>query len=627
MNDWGLLQSLSSWLCVTVAIFIALIFYLEKKVALIQSELTKSSPRLPRSRILLPLLICALLVVALLRPYVGKETIMINSSAYSDVFLVIDVSISMLAQDASPSRIEFAKRKARDIVSALMTRKQESRVGIILYAGDAYVFCPLTNDFSVISQFLQHIDADLVTARGSSLLRALTVTKKALIDAKSEQAHVVFLSDGEDLKDSAEKLTSTVKDFPGQILFLGVGSEEGVPIPLPQGGYLSANKEIVLTKMNPKDLSYVFSQSNSRFKKATLFDSDFDELLSAKSELDLTSDPVSKKSITTYGELGPFILIFTLALLLVCSWRRTALLVLLLSFSLTRTPLLYAQNTNPLNDSPAYEGYRAYQEGDFNKSYEDFSAALSNDPKNSRILNSLASAAFKAQKFAEAELFFNEAAKNAVLPSAQFDAHYGAGNAALAQKKYQAAIDAYNKALAITPEEARALHNSQIAKQLLIEEKKQQTPEPEKKDEKQEDKDKSEKEEKQSDNQQEQEPSSEKSEENNGQQTPGQATPAPSQTESGQDQSSDQEQNNEQEKQPDEQASPAPGDKAEPSAEPSPAAKPDSANQTESSESEQDQIPLSQKQAQEWLDSLPDTPLLLQRLNKRERINPGDQFW
>jgi Ca-activated chloride channel family protein len=623
MSEWGFLQPFNIWLWASIGLFVATVFYFEKKISQLQAEISKSQSRLPRSRVIIPLLLCGLIALSLLRPYLGKETIQIDSGGNADIFLVIDVSISMLAQDASPSRIEFARRKARDIVSALMMRKQESRVGIVLYAGDAYVFCPLTGDFSVISQFLQHIDADLVTARGSSLLRALGVTKRALSDAKSEHAQVVFLGDGEDLKESATELQNAVKDFPAKILFLGIGSEEGVPIPLPQGGYLSANKEIVITKMNSKELSSVFSQSNSSFKKATFFDNDFAEILATKLALAQNSEATIKKSITSYGELGPFILIFVLALIFAFSWRRAPLLSLSLIFIALSSSDLHAQ-ANPLNDSPAYDGYQAYQKGDFAKSFEDFSAALSSNPKNPRLLNSLASSAFKAEKFAEAESIFNEAAKNAVLPEARFNAHYGAGNAALAQKKYQAAIDAYQEALRISPNEARALHNSQIAELLLNEEEKK--PKPEKKDEQQQEKDKDQQKQQSSEQKQEDTSSQEKSEEDSAEQTPGQATPKASETKQGQNENS--EGGESQNEQPGETPSPAPNDStAAQSPLASPPANAKSPAESSSSNAEQDQIPLSEKQAQEWLDSLPDTPLLLQRLNKRERINPGDQFW
>ena len=225
MSDFGFLNSLSLWLMVPAVLLCELLLQSRER-AILALHRTINRPMLsPRRwwRVLLPLTILALSMLALSRPWHGKETKTIQAAG-RDLFLLIDVSLSMLAQDTSPSRMDFVRRKAQDILSFLQKHSPEDRLGIILFAGDAYVYCPLTPDYGVVSEFLQHIDPELISSRGSSLLRALTVARDTLKETKGVHPALIVISDGEDLESERVDVERLTAEIDAEMLFLGVGS-------------------------------------------------------------------------------------------------------------------------------------------------------------------------------------------------------------------------------------------------------------------------------------------------------------------------------------------------------------------------------------------------------------------
>ncbi len=411
------------------------------------------------------LAVCALTFAAL-RPHAGRTQQTISLNAGEDIIIAIDVSISMLAQDVQPSRLSFAVRKATDIVRAVSVRG-DSRIGLVLYAGDAYVYCPLTSDYPVLEEFLRNVRLDNITARGSSIARALEVSRRALAKAGSA-GRVIVIGDGEELAAHEEVLNQIFSGNSHPLLFLATGTEEGAPIPLPQGGFLAHRGNVVQTKSPHTLLREALSANSKQFALATLFDTDFMGFLA---QGDSKHSGERERTIVHYQEYGSWVIAAVVVLIGVAVLRRpTILLAFLVCCSV---PLRAHASPTDLLRSPERVAVEEYQRGDFLGAAQTLEQALERSPNNPVLLHNLASAYYRLNRFEEAEKSFKLSSEYAKDKTSVFSALYGAGNAALADARYKNAIEYYTKALSAKAEEPRALHNRSIAEAKLKEQEQQ----------------------------------------------------------------------------------------------------------------------------------------------------------
>jgi Ca-activated chloride channel family protein len=170
-----------------------------------------------------------------------------------DLFIALDISRSMLAQDISPSRLEFAKQKIAALVNALPSE----RIGLILFSGSSFVQCPLTRDRSAFFMYLNQIDVDTIasgtTALDQALGQALTAFKQS---GSQKNKLLVIFTDGEDFSSNLASYKQEAQQQGLTIFTIGIGTEQGAPIPLfdqfgKQSGHLKdRNGSVVISKLN-----------------------------------------------------------------------------------------------------------------------------------------------------------------------------------------------------------------------------------------------------------------------------------------------------------------------------------------------------------------------------------------
>jgi Ca-activated chloride channel family protein len=146
-----------------------------------------------------------------------------------DVVIAIDASRSMLARDVKPSRLERAKLE----LSGLLDKLPGDRVGLVVFAGDAFVQCPLTSDFAAAKLFLKAIDPSAMPVPGTDVARAMETSEQLLTEAKTgaKGQAIVLLTDGEDFSDGVSDALKSLKDKGIRVLPVGIGSAAGEPIP------------------------------------------------------------------------------------------------------------------------------------------------------------------------------------------------------------------------------------------------------------------------------------------------------------------------------------------------------------------------------------------------------------
>jgi len=235
-----------------------------------------------RIRTVLMTLALALLSVAAARPQFGTKMERVERSGV-DVIFAVDTSQSMLARDVKPDRLGAAK----DTVSALIARMQGDRVGIVAFAGDAFLYCPLTIDYGAAQMFLDAMDTQVIGDPGTALADAINVALDGFEAAEHKYHHLVILTDGEDHRGGAVKAAEEARKQGLTIHVVGVGSTEGEPIPIvaPDGTVTGHKRDqsgnVVVTRLDEDTLKKIAEAGGGVYVSASGGGIPVDRLLAA----------------------------------------------------------------------------------------------------------------------------------------------------------------------------------------------------------------------------------------------------------------------------------------------------------------------------------------------------------
>ncbi|WP_159799212.1 VWA domain-containing protein [Flavobacterium sp. MK4S-17] len=247
-----------------VLVFLYNLYWKRKKqrefgdVELVKKLSPERSVFKPVLKLLIVLLALAGIVIALVNPKIGTKIETVKREGV-DIVFAIDVSKSMLAEDAAPNRLE----KAKQIVSQVINQLGTDRIGIVGYAGSAYPVLPITTDYSVAKMFLQNMNTDMVSSQGTAIGDAIELSSSFFDDPNTSKL-VILISDGEDHGADSEEAALNAKEKGIKIITVGVGTEKGGPIPIKVNGITQSFKrdnegEVVVTKLYPDALKSIAS--------------------------------------------------------------------------------------------------------------------------------------------------------------------------------------------------------------------------------------------------------------------------------------------------------------------------------------------------------------------------------
>ncbi len=225
------------------------------------------------------------LVLTLARPQYGTKMRTVKREG-QDIIIAVDVSLSMMAEDIKPNRLEKAKHE----ISSLMDKLQGDRVGIIAFAGKAFVQCPLTLDYGAAKMFLDAIEPDIIPVPGTAVGEAIQKAMNSFVEKERKHKILILITDGEDhVGKSVEMAKAAAKE--GVVIYtLGIGSSQGVPIPLTdakgnrRGFKKDGNGEVVMTKLDELTLEKIAMETGGKYYRAS----------SGEVELDKIYDDISK---------------------------------------------------------------------------------------------------------------------------------------------------------------------------------------------------------------------------------------------------------------------------------------------------------------------------------------------
>jgi Ca-activated chloride channel family protein len=212
------------------------------------------------------------LVIALVNPKMGTKLQTVKREGV-DIVFALDVSKSMLAEDIAPNRLE----KAKQIISKTINKLGSDRVGIIIYAGNAYPLLPITTDHAAANMFLQNANPDMVSSQGTDINGALELAKTYYNNDEQTNRFLIIISDGEDHQEETKQVAQTLTEEGVKIYTIGVGTENGGPIPMRVNGsmigYKKDNKgETVITKRMPDVLQGIADAANGTYIDGNITD-------------------------------------------------------------------------------------------------------------------------------------------------------------------------------------------------------------------------------------------------------------------------------------------------------------------------------------------------------------------
>ncbi len=203
------------------------------------------SPYRPNIKFWLLMAAAALIIVMLARPQMGSKILHEKRNGI-EIIIAMDISNSMKAGDVAPSRLQ----KSKLLVENLINHFSDDKIGIVVFAGDAFVQLPITSDYVSAKMFLQGIDPSLIASQGTDIAQALHLASNSFTQTKTGKA-IIVITDGEDHEGGAVEAAQEAYKKGVNVFILGIGDPKGAPIPTGAGGYMTdLSGNTVMTALN-----------------------------------------------------------------------------------------------------------------------------------------------------------------------------------------------------------------------------------------------------------------------------------------------------------------------------------------------------------------------------------------
>ncbi len=418
----------------------------------------KYKPREKLVRSILLSLVFFLSVMALARPQWGEEKRKIQRRGV-DILFLLDTSLSMMAEDIKPNRLEKSKIEIKTMLQQL----KGDRVGMVTFAGSSFLQSPLTLDYSAFLLFLDSIKTGFIPDPGTSLTQALALAFRAFPDKDNKHKAIILFTDGEDHQGGLDGIIDEASKAGVRIYAVGVGTAEGEPIPLKdeQGRRTGFKKDrtgqIVITKANLPLLEKIATQTGGIALPGTPAEQEIDIIL--KHMQSLGQKQFQEKEITEREDQYQLFLFLAVILMIWEMLFSSNLKVPLKALSLI---LIFFMTTGFLDTASSLneEGNKAYQEKKYKTALENYKKARDKSPEDPAIRYNVGSALYQTEQYQEAEKEFDKVIKQSDKnPELKAKALYNYGNTQYRLGKFEKAIESYKKALEINPDDKDAKYN------------------------------------------------------------------------------------------------------------------------------------------------------------------------
>ena len=412
----------------------------------------------------------ALLVLMLARPQMGTK-ISQEKRVGIETIICMDISNSMLAEDIVPSRLDRSKMMIENLVDHFSNDK----IGLIVFAGDAFVQLPITSDYVSAKMFLSSIDPSMIATQGTDIGRAIDMATHSFTPEEGIGRAIIVITDGENHEGGAVEAAAAAKDAGMRVYVLGVGSSKGSPIPIPgTGDYMKDNTgNTVMSALNEqmcKELAqagggaYIHVENNSAAQEQ--LDNELDKL--SKKETTATLYSEFDEQFQAFGLLALLLLVLEICIL----DRRNPLLKNISLFGKKKRVaamlcmLLVAASASAQMTDRQYirQGNKQFRSGDYANAEVSYRKAIEKNAKNPQAAFNLGNALMAQKKDSAAVEQFQGAANLETNPLRKAQAYHNMGVICQTHKMYGEAIEAYKNALRLNPKDDETRYNLVLCK-------------------------------------------------------------------------------------------------------------------------------------------------------------------
>ncbi len=296
------------WLLLAVPVLIgAFVAYTRRKRRQLRAfgdpelvaELMPNASRVrPAVKFSILMLALVLLIFAAARPQYGQREKTVKRHGI-EAMIALDISNSMLAEDVAPSRLD----KSKQMLGKLIDQMVDDKVGLVVFAGEAYTQLPITCDYVSAKMFLNTIDPSLIKTQGTAIGAALTTAIRSFGSEESGASRaIVLITDGENHEDDAVAVATRAKELGIKIIVVGVGKPKGSPIPLPGTNNYRKDRQgnVVVSRLNEDMCREIAQAGNGMYVRC---DNTNTALRAVEKELDqLATSEIETKVYTEYNE-------------------------------------------------------------------------------------------------------------------------------------------------------------------------------------------------------------------------------------------------------------------------------------------------------------------------------------
>ena len=422
----------------------------------------------PLVKFSLLLTVLALLIVMIARPQFGTK---INHEKRTGIetIIALDVSNSMLAEDVAPSRLDRSKMMVENLVDNFTNDK----IGLIVFAGDAFIQLPITSDYVSAKMFLSSISPSMITTQGTDIAKAISMASHSFTQQEGVGKAIIVITDGEDHEGGALEAAKEAKDKGMRVYILGVGSTKGAPIPTGNGDYMKDNTgQTVMTGLNEQMCreiaqagggAYIHVENNSNAQDQ--LDHELNKL--AKKEIESTVYSDYDEQFQAVGIIVLLLLIIEICILdiknpllkNVSLFKRNKKVVAIM-LTLLMSTTIQAQTDRML----VRHGNKQFRLGNYAEAEVSYRKAVEKNPRNAQAIYNLGNALLGQRKDSAAVSQFEQAAKLETNPIRKSQAYHNIGVICQGQKQFAQAIEAYKESLRNNPADDETRYNLELCK-------------------------------------------------------------------------------------------------------------------------------------------------------------------
>ena len=255
------------------------------------------------------------LIIGIANPQIGSKMEEVKREGV-DLMIAIDLSNSMLAEDLQPNRLMRAKQS----ISKLIDRLDGDRIGLIVFAGDAFVQLPITTDYSAAKLFLSTINTSIVPTQGTAIGKAIELSVKSFDLNNDQNKAIIVITDGENHEDDAIEMADAASEKGVFVHTIGMGSVEGSPIPIKNRygqlkGYRKDKQgKTVITKLNEEMLQEIAQAGGGSYIRANSTQSGLNALFEEINKMEKSE--IGSKVFTDYKDRFQIFICLAIGLLL-----------------------------------------------------------------------------------------------------------------------------------------------------------------------------------------------------------------------------------------------------------------------------------------------------------------------